>query len=322
MWIVFIIFLIIFGFLYYKYLQNRKNVQVPAIALITGGVKAGKSSMGVHLNIREYYINYRKWFFKSFRNTKKVKYEKPLNYSNTPLYLPASIWHKLKKDYVKVDGVKCVPYVPVTNEVLNRTKRVAFGSCCYLGEFSLIADSMSGSIQSNKEMKEYTYELAERLSLFVKLFGHETGGIYFDKETGITWKSVGTGKCICDTQALADVHFGLRRNVSSCIYIQKSIKWIPFIMIFKVRELIYIDENSVNTFDSDTEDSMKWYVCRKPWKYFDAYCYSTFTDNLPVENNLKVVAPKDNKKVKILPTFRKYRSLKLNSKNEVIVDEN
>ncbi len=321
MQIVLIILLIVVIFIYIKFKKNQKVLSIGSIALITGGVKSGKSSLGVHATHREYYKAYRKWFFKSLFNTKKVKYEKPLYYSNIPVYIPPTIWHILKHDYVKNNGVKCVPYAPLTNDILDRKKRINFGSMTYCGEFSLIADSMSGSVKGNKEEQEKIYELAERLTLFVKLYGHMTGGQYYDEETGITWKSIGPGKCICDTQALADVHFGLRRNISTAIYIEKSIKWIPFIMLFKLRQLIYIDENSVNVFDSDISDSMKWYICKKPFKYFDYCCYSLFTDNLEKDNNTIAIGPKDSKKVKIMPTFRKFRSLKINEKNEVIVNE-
>ena len=205
----------------------------------------------------------------------------PLLYSNIPL---------------------TVPYVPVTNEILDRKKRINYGSVIYLGEFSLVADSMSGSVSGSKFEQEYIKELGERISLFVKLFGHETGGP--------SKKSVGPGVCVCDTQAIADVHWGLKRNVNTAIWVERSVKWIPFIILFKVRELIYMDESSVNTFSKDVEDDTKWYFCSKSiWKKFDYCCYSCFTDGLEVINNSRSKDKKRDLKARYIPSFRKFKSI-------------
>lgn len=286
------IFLVLFIIFFVFYLKKRKRLDVSSVALITGGVKSGKSSLGVHLAIREYKRAYRKYCIRKYLFFNR-DLEEPALCSNIPLYCPTDVWHKFRK----------VKYLPLTNDILDRHKRLPYGSITYCGEFSLVADSMSGSIQGSKEEKEYLTELGERLSLFIKLYGHETGGIRS--------KSIGPGKIICDTQALADIHWGLRRNVSSCIYIERSIKWIPFLILFKVRELIYLDEKAtVNTFDRDVEDSnIKWYICRKPFKYFDYCCYSVFTDNLDIENKKVLIKKTDKKKVKKVPSFRKFRTL-------------
>lgn len=289
--IILLVLLIIMIVLFVFYLKKRKRLDVASVCLITGGVKSGKSSLGVHLAVKEYKKAYRKYIVRKYLFAKR-KLEEPVLCSNIPIYIPTDIWHKFKK----------VKYLPLTNDVLDRHKRLPYGSITYCGEFSLVADSQSGAIQGTKEQKEYLMELGERLSLFIKLYGHETGGV--------SSKSIGPGKVICDTQALADIHWGLRRNVSSCIYIERSIKWIPFIMLFKVRELIYLDEKSVNTFDSDVEDcNIKWYICLKPFKYFDYCCYSVFTDNLDVENNKILVKKKDKKKAKKIPSFRVFKTI-------------
>lgn len=291
MLIIFIILIVAFVY----YLKKRKKLDVASVCLITGGVKSGKSSLGVHLAIREYKRAYRKYIIRKYIFMKK-NLEEPALCSNIPLYCPTDIWHLFKK----------VKYLPLTNDILDRHKRLPYGSITYCGEFSLVADSMSGSIQGTKEQKEYLTELGERLSLFIKLYGHETGGV--------SSKSIGPGKIICDTQALADIHWGLRRNVSSCIYIERSIKWIPFLMLFKVRELIYLDEKSVNTFDTDVEDAnIKWYIAFKPFKYFDYCCYSVFTDNLDVENKKILIKKYDKKKVKKLPSFRLFKTITIDN---------
>lgn len=286
--IIFILLIVAFVF----YLRKRKRLDVSSVSLITGGVKSGKSSLGVHLAIREYKRAYRKYIIRKYFFGKR-ELEEPALCSNIPVYCPSDIWHLFKK----------VKYLPLTNDILDRHKRLPYGSITYCGEFSLVADSMSGSITGDAEHKKYLIELGERLSLFIKLYGHETGG---DSK-----HSIGPGKIICDTQALADIHWGLRRNVSSCIYIERSIKWIPFLMLFRIRELIYLDEKAtVNTFDRDVEDSnIKWYICFKPFKYFDYCCYSVFTDGLAVENKKILIKKEDKKKVKKLPSFRTFNTI-------------
>ena len=292
--IILLILLVIMIIAFVFYLKKRKRLEVGSVCLITGGVKSGKSSLGVHLAIKKYKQTYRKYIIRKYLFRHK-NIEEPVLCSNIPIYCPSDIWHLFKK----------VKYLPLTNDILDRHKRLPYSSVTYVGEFSLVADSQSGAIQGTQEQKAYLTELGERLSLFIKLYGHETGGI--------SSKSVGPGSIICDTQALADIHWGLRRNVSSCIYIERSIKWIPFLMLFKVRELIYLDEKSINTFDKDVEDAnTKWYIIRKPFRYFDYCCYSIFTDGLEVENNKILVKKKDKKKVRFLPSFRRFKTINTN----------
>ena len=227
-------------------------------------LKLGKSTLSVYLANKYYKKNLFRWKVRKFFGKKE---EKPLLYSNIPL---------------KVD------YVPVTNEVLTRTKRIPYGSVCYLGEFSLVADNMfykSGSLLEN-----------ESLMLFMKLFGHETGG---------------KGKLFIDTQAVGDLPVNVRRCLSRYLYIERSIKWIPFIIVMKVRELMFSEDNStINTFSSDIEDNCKTLIIFKSiWKKFDYCCYSVFTDSL--EKSEKVVNGKklDDLKARKIPSFKKYRTI-------------
>lgn len=215
-------------------------------------------------NLRKYYI--RKFFRKND--------EKPLFYSNIP---------------VKFD------YVPITNDILTRKVRIPYGSVCYIGEFSLVADNMfykTGSILQN-----------ESLMLFMKLFGHETGG---------------SGKLFIDTQAVGDLPINVRRCLSRYLYIERCIKWIPFILVFKVRELIFSEDNSsINTFSSDLEDNCKTLIISKRiWKKFDYCCYSIFTDHLDVENN--VIKKEDVKSLKSykIPSFKNWLTLPTFNNNE------
>lgn len=182
----------------------------------------------------------------------------------------------------------CWSYVEITKELLTRKKRFAYGSVVYIGEMSLVADS-----QLFKDPI-----LNEELMLFIKLFGHETLGGYL----------------YLDTQSVEDNHFSIKRCLDSYIYIHHMVKWIPFIVICKVRELKYSSDNqtAVNVFNTDIEDDMKTLVVRKKiWRYFDYCCYSVLTDNLEVENN---VLPKDMQrdlKARKIVSFKDFKTINL-----------
>lgn len=168
-----------------------------------------------------------------------------------------------------------IPFVPLTEDLLYRRKRFVYGSVIYACEASLIAGAM--------DFKDD--DLNEILPLFVKLIGHETRGGYL----------------IFDTQAVLDLHYGIKRNLSSYYYIHHKTS-IPFFLILAVRELVFMD-NTSNDFNEDVEETLKTVIVpKRTWKLFDCYCYSAFTDDLPVERN--VIKVKDLKAREIL-TFKK-----------------
>ena len=154
-----------------------KLPKIGCMALVTGGVKTGKSTLSVYMAIKRYKANLRLVRFKNiFRKIFGLSLiEEPLLYSNIPL---------------------SVPYVPLTQKLINREQRFAFGSVIYVNEASLFADS-----QMVKDM-----DLNERLLMFNKLIGHELHGgyiiIYSNKSqitnrnkfsTPIsTWKTIST----------------------------------------------------------------------------------------------------------------------------------
>ena len=161
---------------------------------------------------------------------------------------------------------------------------------------SLIADSMCFKDEL----------LNEQLTLFIKLYGHETHG----------------GALFIDTQSVLDNHFAVKRCISRNLYIYHLIKWIPFLLVFKVRELYYSEDNStINVIEEDLEDSMKLVICTKSvWKKFDCYAYSIFTDHCPNECEILNENKKRNLKVNQLVTFKKYQTLNLEN-NEKKGDE-
>lgn len=184
-------------------------------------------------------------------------------------------------------------HVELTKEVLLREKRVNFKSVIYIQEASLIADSML--------FKDY--EFNEKISYFNKLIGHETHGGYL----------------IYDTQQVADLHFGIKRNINNYIYIHNCIKWIPFVIVLKLKENRYsYDNSSIETNEKDIEDTMKTIVLSKSiWKMFDCYSYSEMTDNLEVEKNITNGKKLKNLKTKNILTFKEKKN-KEKQKNEEI----
>lgn len=255
-----------------------KRLKLDCVSLITGGVKTGKTTLSVHLAIKKWKSNHRKWWLKRYLLNRKNE-EEPLLYSNIPL---------------------TIEYVPVTQEMLERKQRLNYKSVMYLCETSLIADSMSFKDEL----------LNERLSLFIKLYGHETRG----------------GSLFLDTQAVSDNHYAVKRCISRNLYIYHLTKWIPFFLVFKVRELYYSEDNStINVVEEDLEDSMKLVICSKRvWKKFDCYAYSVFTDDCPRDCEIEPYNPQRNLKVNGLVTFKKYKTLKIpsNSLNLARKEEN
>ena len=152
----------------------------------------------------------RKWKIKRFFYTKIIHksfdIEKPLFYSNIPV------------------GVE---YVPLTFDIIERKKRLAYKSVCFIDEVSLLADSMSAFKCDNKT-KEEVSNFNDTLLVFIKLYCHETHN----------------GSLYINTQSISDLHFSFRRCMSRYVYIQSSINWIPFIRIMRVTELFYSEDNS------------------------------------------------------------------------------
>ena len=149
-WLVLIIGLIVVIVLTRKF----KKPKISCMALVTGGVKAGKSTFSCALALSKYKSQVRKVRFANFfrRIFRKELFEKPLLYSNVPL--------------------NC-EYVPLTDDLLLRKQRFVFRSVIYAQEASLIADS-----QLIKNL-----DINQRLLLFNKLIGHETKGGYLISET-------------------------------------------------------------------------------------------------------------------------------------------
>lgn len=246
------------------------------VTLVTGAVKAGKSTLAVHLAKKLYGKIYFKWWIgdkifypvlsKLPKIGKKLKRkEKPLFYSNVPIV--------------------CKNYSPLTSELILRQHRFAYGSVVYVNEASLLADS-----QLIKDM-----DINERLQLFNKLFGHETKGGYL----------------LYDTQSVNDNHYACKRCITSYFHVHHNVK-IPFFVIMYVREMYYSDDGAiVNVSETTVEDTLKRVIVPKSvWKCFDAYCFSCFTDDLPVDNKIVQYKKNGDLKARKIVSFRTFKSLR------------
>lgn len=214
-------------------------------------------------------------------------------------YKRAYLFYKIKSFFAKILRLKPieepliysnvplgVPYVQLTEDLLLRKKRFNYKSIIYCCEASLIADS-----QYFRDM-----DTNERLLLFNKLIGHETRG----------------GTLIYDTQCINDMHYSIKRSISQYFYIHRLRRWFPFFCIAYVKEYLYSDDKStINVETQDIEESMKRVIIPKSvYKLYDCYCYSAMTDNLSVDNRLRI-APKINYfrkdlKSKHIVSFKKF----------------
>lgn len=256
-WIIVAVLVGLAIFLYFKFFKMPK---IGCIGMVTGGVKCGKSTLSVWLAVRKYKFQHRKWRIRCWLiKVINAVFRCSKKFPEEPVLY----------SNVKLAGVH---YTLLTTDMILRKVRPAFGSVVYIQEASLLADSM------------YFKDMAvnERLLLFNKLFGHESHGGYL----------------IYDTQSIQDNHYAVKRCLNSYFWIHHNVK-LPFFVVLYVREFFFSEDNStVNTVDSDVEESLKiMLVPKRVWRMFDAYCYSAFTDDLPVlRNDVYTPVPKPFKR--------------------------
>lgn len=139
--ILFILLVILVLWLIHKF--GVKNLKTGSMVLVTGGVKTGKTTLGVHLAIKNHKRSVFRYYFRKLFHKNE---EFPYLYSNIP------ILYKY--------------YKPLQKAHLERKLRFEYRSVIYICEASLVADSMSFKDKN----------LNERLLLFNKLIAHETKG--------------------------------------------------------------------------------------------------------------------------------------------------
>ena len=251
MFIIIIIAIILF--ILFLHLHIKKICE-SHLNLITGELKTGKSAFSLSLAKKRYnkilFIYKIKYYlYKIFKIKKPL--EKPLFYSNIPVGFD---------------------YVPLTMDVILRKKRQRYKSVTWIDEASLFADSMS-SISCKGMTKDELINFNKTLNTFIKLYCHSThnGYLYYN------------------TQALSDMHYAFKRCTNRYIYIHSSIKWLPFIVVYRVSELYHSEDNSsinINNNGDVLENTKLCFMRKKIWKKYDRFAYSSFTDNKECDDNI------------------------------------
>ena len=109
--LILVLVALVFGVVWF--VRHTKTLTLPNLVMITGAVKSGKTTMGVALSLKTYIKIYRRWKFRD--NLCKIlhrknKEEMPLYYSNIPVKV--------------MDGKKEIGYVPLTDDLILRKKRL------------------------------------------------------------------------------------------------------------------------------------------------------------------------------------------------------
>ena len=241
LWVILIIVGVVV--IYFIYRKNFKRLKPPCVCLITGGVKTGKSLLAVKLSMKDYRSRHRKWWIKT--HIFKQDCEEPLYYTNVWVSFnrkKAKKPHKLNKNIVLIEL-----------EHLNRSKRFNYASVVYICESSLMSDNQDfNNARRNAE-----------LSMFNKLFGHETKG----------------GVLYYDTQSPLDNHYSIKRVMSTFFFIQKSLNLFLFRILY-VREFVNTDLGE-NNFTDDVDTTTRKVLIGRWWYHrYDRYYFSYLTDEL------------------------------------------
>lgn len=283
-------------FLGWFFIFKVKHLKTPDVFLVDGGVKTGKSLVSVMLAIRQYRKNLFRYYvgnfllkginlvLKLFKKKGKKLIEKPMLYSNMPLY-------KVRYNYLSLDILCCKVRVPHKSVFL-------------LDESSLIADSLTalGKTKSQKEICDY---INEQLTIFLKVYvSHGSHG----------------GTCIYNSQNIVDLHFAFRRNTSTYLYITKNRKY-PFFCLLNVRELMHDEGNDVtNVYDKDVDELDKPLFVLKTWyKYYDRYYLDVLFKDLPlmVDYDVKPVNRRLQKQeLKNILTLGNYKTIRDFNENQ------
>ena len=214
--ILFIVVAALIGFaiLWFLYRRNFKNIVVNCIALFTGAPKTGKDAICCMKSQFDYRHAHHVWWWKCkfCKLLKRPLPEEPLFYTNAVMS-----FHSLKsKKPHRYD--KNIRFMSL--QLLLRQRRFAYKSCGWITEASLVADNMFFNDQ----------EKNIELSLFAKLFSHETRG----------------GKLYLSTQNPQDLHYSFKRVCSNFWFLQKSINVCNLFLIVYCREMVSNDLGSIN----------------------------------------------------------------------------
>lgn len=257
--------------LYFKFFKIPK---IKNLMFVDGGLGAGKSFYCVHLAVRLYKRNMRRYkiakvIFKPFALMKKPpkksrllkrirslywNLEEPILYSNIPL--------------------RNVKHSKLTLDIILRKVRVARKSVILMDDVSVIVDQMN--------FKDRI--LNKQLSLFFKLWRHESHGGYI----------------IANSQSVADIHHAFKYALSDYLYLHSSFR-VPFFRVIRSQEMHYTADKDSGSIamgtGKDIEETLKMVLVRsKYFKYYDSYCYSILTDGLEIYDKSQFIKYFENAK--------------------------
>lgn len=244
--LILIVVFAVIAFITWYFFKHYKCLKIGSLCMVTGGVKTGKSTLSVFLAIKHHKRAVRSVKLRNF-------FRRLFGKSDCQEEIPL-LYSNIPLNY---------PFVPLTDDLLLRKQRFVYKSIIYVCEASLVADSQ---LISDKDLNT-------RLLLFNKLIGHETKG----------------GILIYDTQCVSDVHYSIKRSLSEYFYIHHLHKGLFFLTAYVI-ENRYSDDGSIVTVSKEDVEEVgqlkKVLFSKKYWKYFDCYCYSSSTDDLPVSRDV------------------------------------
>lgn len=268
--------------LYFKFFKVYK---VKNIVFIDGALGTGKSYYSVALAVRLYKKAYRRYVVLKWL----LSYLSWWKWLNKRL---GNVEEPILYSNIRLRNIK---FTKVTKDLLYRQNyRFAYKSVLLIDEFSLMADQFCYKDR----------DMSERLSNFFKLWRHETKGGYI----------------IVNSQTTSDLHYSLKYVLSDYLYIHHRSKF-PFVTALSVQEMCYVADkdggNVVNARYSDVEETCKVVLSlNKYYKYYDSYCYSVFTDDLPVYSCAEFNGKGSYIKDVNLVSFKAYQYLTENLKDK------
>lgn len=262
------------------YAKFFKIPKLKNIVFVDGSLGSGKTLYSVYLAVRLYKRNLRRYRIAKFL-------------VGVFSFIPAvkSKFDKMEKPQLYSNILlRNVEFHKITKDLLYRRNfRFAYRSVVLIDEFSLVADQFCYKDR----------ELSERLSNFMKLFRHET-----------------KGTLILNSQAVSDLHYSVKYVLSDYLYLHHMRKF-PFFVAIAMQEMLYSADKDgsavLNVRATDIEDTNKFVlVPKKYFRYYDSYCYSIFTDSLPVYYNPQLLTKSDSLKDFRLISFKEYKYLNEN----------
>ena len=275
MYLIIIAAILIF-IIWFFFFRKQKSLDYGCLLYITGALKTGKTFLSMSVIDLEYKKVISKWKKSNF----KRKIISILKHCD---YVP------IEKPLIYSNMPINIPYVPLTNDLLLRKERFVKGSIVYLNEASFVASQMD----TKDDLVNF------QLNSFCKLFGHEVGS----SELGYD------GLLILDTQNIKDTHYAFKNVCTSFYFIHHKKSFLHFWIKLYLKEYSYVDNVSNNT-DTDLVDDFKIVIrSKKYFKYYDRYAYSSFTDNLSVNDHIVYPLFPNDLKMKQIVSFNERNRL-------------